>query len=201
MLFNSPQFIFGFLPVALLGFFILGRSGFRGLAILWLGLVSLVFYGFDNPALQLPLILVSITFNFIVGRRLAHARSRNVLILGAGGNLLLLGFFKYAGLLIGTVNGLSGFALPNPEIPLPIGISFYTFTQIAFLVDVYRSEAREYGYAKYGLFVTFFPHLIAGPILHHKETVPQFDRPEVSGRRRTASRSVRVISPSACSRR
>lgn len=179
MLFNSPQFIFGFLPVALLGFFAFGRFGLHRLAILWLGFVSLVFYGFDHPALQLPLILASIAFNFTVGRSLARAKSRNILIVGVAGNLLLLGFFKYAGLLVGTFNALAGLAVPDPAIPLPIGISFYTFTQIAFLVDVYRSQAREYELGKYGLFVTFFPHLIAGPILHHKETVPQFDSPKV----------------------
>ncbi|MDQ8726426.1 MBOAT family O-acyltransferase [Bradyrhizobium sp. LHD-71] len=179
MLFNSPQFIFGFLPVSLIGFFLLGQFGWYRLAILWLGFVSLVFYGFDNPALQLPLILASITFNFTVGRYLATAKSRNLLIAGVAGNLLLLGFFKYAGLLASTFNAITGLAVPDPHIPLPIGISFYTFTQIAFLVDVYRREAREYEFAKYGLFVTFFPHLIAGPILHHKETVPQFDHPKV----------------------
>ncbi len=179
MLFNSPQFIFGFLPIALIGFFAFGRFGLRRLAILWLGFVSLVFYGIDYPALQLPLILTSIVFNFVVGRSLARANSRGLLILGVGGNLLLLGFFKYSGLLVSTFNALFGTAVPDPAIPLPIGISFYTFTQIAFLVDVYRSEAREYEFGKYGLFVTFFPHLIAGPILHHKETVPQFDSPNV----------------------
>lgn len=179
MLFNSPQFIFGFLPVVLAGFFALGHFGLRRLAILWLGFASLTFYGFDNPALQLPLILLSISFNFIVGRSLALARNRTLLIIGVTGNLLLLGFFKYANFLLGTISDITGHAMPHADIPLPIGISFYTFTQIAFLVDVYRKEAQEYAFSKYGLFVTFFPHLIAGPILHHKETVPQFDRPEI----------------------
>lgn len=179
MLFNSPQFIFGFLPIALLGFFLLGRFELRRLAILWLGLASLVFYGFDNPRLQLPLILLSITFNFAVGRHLAGAKSGKWLTTGIAGNLLLLAFFKYAGLLIATVNAIAGSSLADPAIQLPSGISFYTFTQIAFLVDVYRGEAREYEAGKYGLFVTFFPHLIAGPILHHRETVPQFDRGEI----------------------
>jgi D-alanyl-lipoteichoic acid acyltransferase DltB (MBOAT superfamily) len=179
MLFNSPQFIFGFLPIALIGFFLLGRLGWRRAAIQWLGFVSLFFYGLDHPALQLPLILTSIVFNFAVGRRLARAKSRSLLAAGVACNLLLLGFFKYAGLLASTLSIITGWAVADPAIPLPIGISFYTFTQIAFLVDVYRSEAREYRLAEYGLFVTFFPHLIAGPILHHKETVPQFDRKEI----------------------
>src|SRR5262245_44448891 len=179
MLFNSPQFIFAFLPATLIVFYLLGRANLRRAAILWLGFASLVFYGFDHPALQLPLILTSILFNFTVGRHLARAKRRDVLIVGVAGNLLLLGFFKYAGFAVATLNDLTGLGLTVPSIPLPIGISFYTFTQIAFLVDVYRAEAREYELPKYGLFVTFFPHLIAGPILHHKETVPQFDRKEV----------------------
>jgi alginate O-acetyltransferase complex protein AlgI len=174
MLFNSPSFIFGFLPAVLAGFFVLGRYASPRVAILWLGLASLVFYGFDNPALQLPLILVSIAFNFIVGRALARTGRRALLVTGVVGNLLLLGFFKYAGLLLGTVADLTGLALPRPDIPLPIGISFYTFTQIAFLVDASRGEAKEYDPVHYALFVTYFPHLIAGPILHHKEMMPQF---------------------------
>jgi D-alanyl-lipoteichoic acid acyltransferase DltB (MBOAT superfamily) len=179
MLFNSPSFIFAFLPAVLAGFFVLGRYGSHRLAILWLGFASLVFYGFDNPKLQLPLILASIAFNFVVGRALARSGPRALLVTGVVGNLLLLGFFKYAGLLLGTIADLTGLALPDPHIPLPIGISFYTFTQIAFLVDVYRGVAKEYASSKYLLFVTFFPHLIAGPILHHRETIPQFDRNEI----------------------
>jgi alginate O-acetyltransferase complex protein AlgI len=179
MLFNSPSFIFGFLPAVLAGFFVLGRYASPRFAILWLGFASLVFYGFDNPKLQLPLILVSITFNFLVGRALARTGRRALLVTGVTGNLLLLGFFKYAGLLVGTLTDLTGLALPRPDIPLPIGISFYTFTQIAFLVDVYRGGTKEYEAPKYLLFVTFFPHLIAGPILHHRETIPQFDGKEI----------------------
>lgn len=179
MLFNSPAFIFGFLPAALLGFFVLGRSGLRHLAIVWLGFVSLIFYGFDNPVLQLPIILTSIVFNFVMGRALARERSYKLLAIGVTSNLLLLGFFKYAGFFLDTVSDVTGLTVPRPDIPLPIGISFYTFTQIAFLVDVFRGEAKEYELPKYGLFVTFFPHLIAGPILHHRETIPQFDRPEI----------------------
>ena len=138
MLFNSPSFIFGFLPAVLVSFFVLGRLGSPRLAILWLGIASLVFYGFDNPQLQLPLILVSVTFNFVVGRALARTGRRALLVACVVGNLLLLGFFKYAGLVVGTAADLSGLELPQPNIPLPIGISFYTFTQIAFLLDVYR---------------------------------------------------------------
>ena len=175
MLFNSPQFIFVFLPIALIGFFALGLRGMRQLAIVWLGVVSLAFYGFDNAALQLPLIAVSIVFNFTVAHRLAQTGNRQLLMFGVGANLALLGYFKYAGLLVTTLSDAIGLALPNPSVPLPIGISFYTFTQIAYLVDAIAGKCASMASRDYALFVTFFPHLIAGPILHHKEMMPQFD--------------------------
>src|SRR5215469_10505195 len=156
MLFNSAQFIFVFLPIVLSVFFLLGRLREQMLAVMWLVIASLVFYGFDDPYRLLPLILSSIAFNFFIGR------------------MLLLGYFKYAGFVVETLNAVTGIALPRPNIDLPIGISFFTFTQIAFLVDAYRGEAREYEPFHYTLFVSFFPHLIAGPIYHHKEIMPQF---------------------------
>src|SRR5215831_9823145 len=155
MLFNSAQFIFVFLPIVLSVFFLLGRLREQILAVMWLVAASLVFYGFDDPYRLLPLILASIAFNFFIGR-------------------MLLGYFKYAGFLDETLDAVTGIALPKPNIDLPIGISFFTFTQIAFLVDAYRGEAREYEPFHYALFVSFFPHLIAGPIYHHKEIMPQF---------------------------
>jgi D-alanyl-lipoteichoic acid acyltransferase DltB (MBOAT superfamily) len=179
MLFNSAQFIFGFLPAVLIGFFLLGWLGFRQAAIGWVFLGSLVFYGWDNPWRLLPLILASATFNFIVGRAMMSVGGPRLLYVGVGGNLLLLGVFKYAAFVLTSIETATGLAMPHFDIPLPIGISFYTFTQIAFLVDVHRKVAREYQPLKYGLFVTYFPHLIAGPILHHKEMMPQFDNPEI----------------------
>jgi len=179
MLFNSVQFIFAFLPIVLIGFFFLGLLGLRQAAIGWAFLASLVFYGWDNPWRLVPLVLASATFNFFVGRELARFNSRRLLFIGVTGNLLLLGVFKYTSFLLGSFGWLTGLSVPHVDIPLPIGISFYTFTQIAFLVDAYRKVAREYEPLKYGLFVTYFPHLIAGPILHHKEMMPQFNNPEV----------------------
>src|SRR4051812_37260040 len=176
VLFNSTQFIFAFLPIVLIGFFLFGWLGLRQAAIGWAFLASLVFYGWENPWRLLPLILASATFNFFVGRGLARFNSKRLLIVGVTGNLLLLGFFKYTGFLLGTFGWLTGLPVPQLNIPLPIGISFYTFTQIAFLVDAYRKDAREYEPLKYGLFVTYFPHLIAGPILHHREMMPQFNK-------------------------
>jgi len=164
MLFNSAQFIFVFLPIVLSVFFLLGRLREQMLAVMWLVIASLVFYGFDDPYRLLPLILSSIAFNFFIGRMLLRSQNRALLAIGIGGDLLLLGYFKYAGFLVETLNAVSGIAWPRPNIDLPIGISFFTFTQIAFLVDAYRGEAREYEPFHYTLFVSFFPHLIAGPI-------------------------------------
>ena len=144
------------------------------LALMWLAAASLFFYGWDDPYRLLPLILFSIAFNFLIGRMLLASQSRILLTIGICGDLLVLGYFKYAGFLLETFSDLTGLAVQKPNIDLPIGISFFTFTQIAFLVDAYRGEAREYEPFHYTLFVSFFPHLIAGPIYHHKEIMPQF---------------------------
>jgi alginate O-acetyltransferase complex protein AlgI len=176
MLFNSGLFIFAFLPVFLLGFFILASIGWRHAPILWAFIASLAFYAWDDPLRLLPLILVSIAFNFMIGRGLARRRSSGLLILGLAGNLLYLCYFKYAFFLLGSFNVAAGLPAPDFHITLPIGISFYTFTQVAYLVDTYQGKVRDYEPHSYGLFVTYFPHLIAGPILHHKEIMPQFQR-------------------------
>ena len=176
MLFNSWQFIFVFLPLTLFGFFLIGSFGRPRFAVWWLLLASLAFYGWDDPYRLVPLILASIAFNFITGRSLARRQRKPILFVGITGNLLFLAYFKYASFLLDNFGLLTGLATPRLSIALPIGISFYTFTQIAFLVDTYRKQGREYELAKYGLFVTYFPHLIAGPIIHHKEVMPQFDR-------------------------
>jgi alginate O-acetyltransferase complex protein AlgI len=178
MLFNSAQFIFVFLPIVLSIFFLLGRLQEHMLALMWLAAASLFFYGWDDPYRLLPLILFSIAFNFFIGRMLLGSQRRIVLTIGICGDLLLLGYFKYAGFLLETFSDLTGVAVQKPNIDLPIGISFFTFTQIAFLVDAYRGEAREYEPFHYTLFVSFFPHLVAGPIYHHKEIMPQFQLQE-----------------------
>lgn len=179
MLFNSPLFLFAFLPVFLIVYFALGSYRQLGLATLWLLLASLFFYGFDDPLRLTVIILASISFNYLVGRRLITYRSKSLLAIGVAGNLLLLGYFKYANFFVQTVADATGWQPDIAHVALPIGISFYTFTQIAFLVDAYRRQAKEYHPLRYGVFVTFFPHLIAGPIIHHKEVMPQFDNPQV----------------------
>jgi D-alanyl-lipoteichoic acid acyltransferase DltB (MBOAT superfamily) len=178
MLFNSVPFMFVFLPVALAGFFLLGSRGWRTGAVLWLALASLAFYGWDDPSRLLPILLASIAFNFLVGRALLAWRSPVHLALGLLGNLVLLGHFKYAAFLVDAFGSVTGIAVRPPNVLLPIGISFFTFTQIAFLVDAYRYEARPYAPWHYLLFVSFFPHLIAGPIYHHREIIPQLERSE-----------------------
>jgi D-alanyl-lipoteichoic acid acyltransferase DltB (MBOAT superfamily) len=173
MLFHSPFFLFVFLPIVLAGFFVLGWLRWPAVAALWLALNSLLFYAWDDPLYLLPLILSSIVFNYSIGLSLVMTPRRWALALGIIGNLGLLGTFKYLGLATETLSEI-GIPVTLTKLSLPIGISFYTFTQIAFLVDAYRGEAREYNPIHYLLFVTFFPHLIAGPILHHKEMMPQF---------------------------
>jgi alginate O-acetyltransferase complex protein AlgI len=180
MLFNSYGFIFLFLPVVFVGFFIFGRFGSLW-PIVWLALASLAFYSFSNWQF-VPLLLASITFNygigyFLIARKLRVRVRFAVLTVGVAGDLLMLGIFKYAGFIAVNLNAVfaSHFVV---NILLPVGISFYTFTQIAFLVDAYRSQVARYALPHYALFVTYFPHLIAGPILHHRDMIPQFERAE-----------------------
>ena len=179
MLFNSYEFIFGFLPIALATLFIVGRFAPQ-LAPAWLTLLSLFFYGWWK-AKYLWLLVASVTVNFLIGRALARASAagkpnKPLLVVGIAANLGLLGYFKYAGFFVHTIETVTGHPLGLAAIGLPIGISFFTFTQIAYLVDAHRGLAREYDFFRYSLFVTYFPHLIAGPILHHREMMPQFRR-------------------------
>jgi D-alanyl-lipoteichoic acid acyltransferase DltB (MBOAT superfamily) len=182
MLFNSPEFIFIFLPATLLGWYFLARNGPCRSAVVWLVLASLIFYGWWNPK-YLVLIGVSMAFNFLVGKRLSApadgAGGRGLLVFGVAANLALLGFFKYTNFFVENINAATGLAWPVPGIVLPLGISFFTFQQIGYLVDAKRGITREYRFADYCLFVTFFPQLIAGPIVHHKDILPQFKRPEL----------------------
>ena len=175
MLFNSVEFIFLFLPLTLVGFWATLRVG-NWSAALWLLACSLFFYGWWSPR-HVVLLAASVAFNYAIGvalGRTANPYRRLLLTVGIGANLALLAFFKYADFLLQSISSLPGIDLEPLGFLLPIGISFYTFTQIAFLVDAWRGEAREYDPVHYALFVTYFPHLIAGPILHHKEMMPQF---------------------------
>ena len=177
MLFNSYEFLLLFLPASLTGYFLLGRLGnIYGAG--WLALCSIFFYAWWDYR-YIPLLLTSIIGNYFVGcivaARPATAKAKRLLIGAVGANLALLAYYKYADFFILSTNQMLGGALPLLNIVLPIGISFFTFTQIAFLVDAYEGKAKELRFTYYALFVTYFPHLIAGPVLHHKEMMPQFD--------------------------
>lgn len=177
VLFNSAPFLFGFLPLCLAGFFVAARRHLP-IAMLWLALCSLFFYGWWDPQ-ALPLLLGSISINFAMGRRLAQAGSagtsnRPLLTAGVLLNLGALAYFKYANFFLENLSAALGSTSSPLHVALPIGISFFTFTQIAFLVDAHAGKAREFDFPRYVLFVSYFPHLVAGPILHHGEMMPQF---------------------------
>ncbi|SHN73724.1 MBOAT family O-acyltransferase [Bradyrhizobium erythrophlei] len=180
MLFNSYPFIFIFLPVVLAGYFAANRLGATA-PVIWLALASLTFYSFSNWPF-VALLLASIAFNYFIGRLLISRNLRErprfaVLTVGVAGDLATLGVFKYAGFVVANVNAMFSTSIVV-NILLPVGISFYTFTQIAFLVDAYRGKVAHYALPHYALFVTYFPHLIAGPILHHRDMIPQFESTE-----------------------
>jgi len=178
MLFNSYAFIFLFLPVALLGFFQLARIH-HAYAAAWLALSSLFFYGYWNPA-YVGLLLGSIVCNYALGMwivKAAGARKQQMLVFAIATNLALLGYYKYTNFFVGSINTVTGSSWHVDDIILPLGISFFTFTQIAFLVDTFQGKVKEYNFIHYLLFVTYFPHLIAGPVLHHKDMMPQFAQP------------------------
>lgn len=179
MLFNSFSFLLGFLPLILCVLFWLARYR-PSWAPAWLALASIGFYGGWSLA-YIPLLLASIAFNFMAGGQISRLATRGqdracrrLLIASITANLLLLGYYKYTGFLISSWDMATGMALPVPRIELPLGISFFTFTQIAYLVDASRRLTTEYDVVRYALFVTYYPHLIAGPILHHKEMMRQF---------------------------
>ena len=179
MLFNSFPFLFVFLPVVLIGYEIAGRFHRRAVVI-WLGLSSLAFYGYWKPAF-LALLLCSIAFNYSLAGLISRetpqgARSRIFLWTAIGGNLAALCYFKYLFPMLNFASWAAGSSHHWTDVLLPLGISFFTFTQIAYLVDLQQGIATQQDFFSYLLFVTFFPHLIAGPILHHKDIMPQFQQ-------------------------
>jgi D-alanyl-lipoteichoic acid acyltransferase DltB (MBOAT superfamily) len=180
MLFNSYEFIFAFLPIVFFIYFYLNSKRLVVGAKGFLVFASLFFYSWWN-ILYLPLILSSMLFNYIMGNSLNKSEDKiksfsrkSLLIFGIVANLSLLGYFKYADFFIENFNLALDGSIPLFHLALPLAISFFTFQQIAYLVDSYRKETKEYDFLNYALFVTFFPQLIAGPIVHHKEMMPQF---------------------------
>lgn len=182
MLFNSYEFIFLFLPITLILYFWLNRYGKNKLAKAWLVIASLYFYSYFNR-MYLILIGISIGVNFIVGRRLSDDKTnilerRLLLIFGVVFNLGILGYFKYYDFFISNINILFGTHIGLIKVMLPLGISFFTFQQLSFVIDMYKRYNIIYDFLDYCLFVTFFPQLIAGPIVLPTEMLPQFETEE-----------------------
>ena len=179
MLFTSGEFLFLYLPITLLVFFATARFVGKGAAAAWLAIASLVFYGYWRVEHTL-LLVASIAFNYGMGEWILRARqdrprsAKSLLVVSLAANLAALAYFKYADFFLRTASDLSGHDIPLLGVVLPLGISFFTFTQIAYLVDVFRGKVIERNPVHYALFVTYFPHLIAGPVLHHAEMMPQF---------------------------
>ena len=180
MIFSTYEFIFLFLPVTFFVYFILNRFDLNSIAKIWLIICSLYFYAQGSPDFFV-FFLGSIVGNYIIGSTMARmegnqkAQKKLLLLIGLAGNIGLLGYYKYTDFFIENYNLLTGSSYTLKHIVLPIGISFFTFQLIAFLVDSYRGETKQYDIINYLLFITFFPQLIVGPIIHHGEIVPQFE--------------------------
>ena len=179
MLFNSFEFLLLFLPIVFFLYFYLNKKRLTIASKSVLVASSLVFYSWWN-ILYLPLILSSILVNYVVGSLLSNNLEKiilprkSILFFGIAFNLLLLGYFKYSDFLIENINIVFDANLSLLYLTLPLAISFFTFQQIAYLVDSYKGNTNEHDFLNYIVFVTFFPQLIAGPIVHHKEMMPQF---------------------------
>ena len=184
MLFNSPFFLFVFLPIVIIGYYLLLKWKFNLPSLVWLVLASLFFYGWWNP-LYLILICGSILFNYYVGVELGLKTRKKLntplMFFGVGANVALLVYFKYTHFIVNNINQNFGSSYHFDTIILPLAISFFTFQQIAYLVDAYNGKTHEYKLLHYSLFVTFFPQLIAGPIVHHSEMLPQFSEKKNKG--------------------
>lgn len=175
MVFASYEFLFKFLPTAIILYFIIGKLFTIKSQHLFLVLASLFFYGYFNIS-YLWIILISIIVNYSISNFIEENKSyrKSIFILGLVFNLGLLGYFKYYNFFIDNINTIFKGSILVPSILLPLGISFFTFQQISFLIDIYRGKSLKYDFLSYCLFVTFFPQLVAGPIVLPKEMLPQF---------------------------
>lgn len=181
MIFSTYQFVLIFLPIVFTGYFLLNGLKFHNLSKLWLVLASFYFYAQGSPDF-FPFFLGSVIGNYVIGATLCKLQDKSqkierilVMAVGVLANVGLLGYYKYTDFFIQNINRVAGTHIPLQHIILPIGISFFTFQLIAFLVDSYRGETKTYDILDYLLFITFFPQLIVGPIIHHGEIVPQFE--------------------------
>ncbi len=180
MIFSTYKFIFLFLPITFFGYYFLNRFRFYSAGKIWLVVASLYFYSQGSPDF-FPFFLASVVGNYLVGMKLISMQGEQkiqkklIFIVGILANVGLLGYYKYTDFFIENYNAITGSEVALKHIILPIGISFFTFQLIAFLVDCFRGETEHYDFVDYLLFITFFPQLIVGPIIHHAEIVPQFE--------------------------
>ncbi|MDB4542975.1 MBOAT family protein [bacterium] len=180
MLFNSLAFIFIFFPATLTGFALLNKLGSRSTKLWWIVLCSMVFYAVWVP-INLVIVLLSIMFNYIIAKRIQKEmesdgeRAASILLaLGVTANLCLLGYFKYKNFFLENLNEIFQLNFPLAHIALPLGISFITFQLIGFLMDIRSRAIEKISLSEFFVFVFFFPQLIAGPIVHYREMMPQF---------------------------
>ncbi|MFH0783193.1 MAG: MBOAT family protein [Pseudomonadota bacterium] len=179
MVFNSFSFIALFLPITLLGFYFLAQKS-QQFAAVWLIMASFFFYGSWDYRF-IPILLTSIFINYFACKQIISATLTNrrlLLTTSITFNLLLLGFFKYVNFFILSINDVTSGDIPSLNIILPVGISFFTFTQISLLVDAHHDKIKELNLTHYLLFTSYFPYIVAGPILHHQEMLPQFADPK-----------------------
>ncbi len=179
MLFSSYDFVFLFLPLVLILSAVVGRFCFKSTSIFLLLLSSLVFYGWSNAALLL-ILGASILSNVALGELIYRTKKRIFLILAIALNLGLLGYFKYINFCIDNVSTLLNVNIETLSVALPLGISFFTFQQIGYQVDIYKRITKPAPFFRYALFVSFFPQLIAGPIVHYKRFLPQLENLSVT---------------------
>jgi alginate O-acetyltransferase complex protein AlgI len=179
LLFNSGTFDFVFLPITLAGYYLLGRHSLTA-ALTWLNAASLVFYAYGAPQ-YVPLIVVLIGLNYsaalLIAKTVNDCLRYWIAFVGVTGNLCVIGYYKYSGLLVSTFDNLTGSDFSIASIALPLGISFFTFQKIGYLVDTYKTRRAEPNLNRYSVFVLFFPQLIAGPIVHHDQIIPQLSGP------------------------
>lgn len=179
MLFSSYEFLFCFLPMTIIGYYLILNAKKVNMARGWLVIASLFFYGWFNIK-YLPIIIVSILINFAIGKGIKKEDKYKKIyfIIGATFNVGLLCYFKYYDFFVENVNVLFKTNWTLKHLLLPLGISFFSFQQLSYLIDVYKGETKDYSLLNFSLFVTFFPQLIAGPIVLHSEIMPQFDDKE-----------------------
>ena len=179
MLFSSYEFLFCFLPITIIGYYLILNAKKVNMARGWLVIASLFFYGWFNIK-YLPIIIVSILINFAIGKGIKKEDKYKKIyfIIGATFNVGLLCYFKYYDFFVENVNVLFKTNWTLKHLLLPLGISFFSFQQLSYLIDVYKGETKDYSLLNFSLFVTFFPQLIAGPIVLHSEIMPQFDDKE-----------------------